>query len=379
MPAPLRPETTIKLTLHDSGARDILPPEMSAQKEFPGLAVESLPQATLEKAALIMKLLESVTSLSVVSEFLKSKGVPHSAGSWEEMHEKRISPCLHSKKITLVDLIRLLGEAEEFGRCHVFLYSAKKNDIEKCMQQDHIHSLCHKLGHTKALTEALIVDLPEKPTLTEIREDNADGQARWVFKIIEARREKEFVGEKTQGDRIIREWLLKDIRAVNVARLHANGFLELRIQSHLNTTKYEADVRRMWLALKEFLPPKLFKEFHLTKAKSQLWQERDTLKKKIRFSDSTMINNFGTTLVASTGAEENDLFEDSGATESIDHFLEHGAYTDSSNIWWRPLEGETNREVHMLLSGRSNEFAITASCTKLEYEYVLNELRVHNK
>jgi hypothetical protein len=116
---------------------------MSAQKELPGLAVESVPQATLEKAALVMQLLPCVTSLSVVSEFLKSKGVPHSAGSWEEMHEKRIVPSLHSKKITLPELIHLLGEAEEFGRCHVFLYSAKKNDVEKCMRQDHIHSLCH--------------------------------------------------------------------------------------------------------------------------------------------------------------------------------------------------------------------------------------------
>ena len=88
---------------------------MSAQKELPGLAVESVPQATLDKAALVMEPLQSVTSLSVVSEFLKSKGVPHSAGSWEEMHEKRIAPSLHSKKITLPELVHLLGEAEELG------------------------------------------------------------------------------------------------------------------------------------------------------------------------------------------------------------------------------------------------------------------------
>ena len=326
-----------------------------------------------------MTLLPNLTSLSVVSEFLKSKGVPHSAGSWEEMRDKRLLPYLHSRKITLAEIIRLLGEAEEYGRSHVFLYSAKRKDVEACLEKQNIRSLCQKLGHATVLTEALIVDLPQKPTLTEIREETIDDQRRWVFKIIEARREKQFVSERTEGDRIIKEWVLKDVRAVNVARLHASGFLEVRIQSHLNSTKYEADLRRMLLILKDFLPPKFFLPFSLAKAKGQLWEQRDSLKKKIRFSDSTMTNQFGTTLIASTGAEEADLFADSGATGSIDHFLGHGAHCDSSNVWWRPLEGQSNREIHMLLSGLNNEFAITANCTKLEYEYVLNELRVHSK
>jgi hypothetical protein len=352
---------------------------MSTENELPNLAVESLPKVTLEKLGLIMKLLPDMTSLSVVSEFLKSKGLPHSAGSWEEMHDKRIAPYLNSQKITLQDLIHLLGEAEEFGRSHVFLYSAKKKDVDALMEQGKIHSLCQKLGHAKLLTGALVVDLPTKPTLTEIREENVGGQARWVFKIIEARREKQFVKEMTDGDRLIKEWLWTNVRAVNVARLHATGFLELRIQSRLNSTKYEADVNKFWMLLKDFLPPDIFKPFSMASAKAQLWDKRDSLKKKIRFSDSTMSNTFGTILIASTGAEEADLFADSGATGSIDHFLGHGAHCDSSNVWWRPVEGQFTREIHMLLSGQNNEFAITANCTKLEYEYVLNELRVHSK
>jgi hypothetical protein len=351
---------------------------MIPQSEFPAMAVESLPKATLQKLDLIMSLLPNMTSLSVVSEFLKSKGVPHSAGSWEDMREDRIAPYLKSHKITIDDLTRLLGEAEEFGRSHVFLYAAKKKDVEACMDKDKIHSLCQKLGHASILTEPLIVDLPQAPTLTEIREESVDGQTRWLFKIIEARREREFVSEKTEGNRIIKEWVLKDIRAVNVARLHASGFLEVRIQSHLNSTKYEADLHRILMALKDFLPPKVFTPFSLAKAKAHLWEQRESLKKKVRFSDSTMTNSKGTTLIASTGAEEADLFADSGAAASIDQFLGHGAHCDSSNIWWRPVDGQTTREIHMLLSGLNNEFAITANCTKLEYECVLNELRVYS-
>jgi hypothetical protein len=73
---------------------------MTDQEEFLALAAEPLPKVTLEKLDLIMKLLPNMTSLSVVSEFLKSKGVAHSAGSWEEMREKRIALHLKSQKIT---------------------------------------------------------------------------------------------------------------------------------------------------------------------------------------------------------------------------------------------------------------------------------------
>jgi hypothetical protein len=73
------------------------------------------------------------------------------------------------------------------------------------------------------------------------------------------------------------------------------------------------------------------------------------------------------------------LFDDSGAAESIDKFRGHGAHCDSSNIWFRPVEGIFTREIHVLVSGLSNEFAVTANCTRTEYEYVLNELRTCNK
>jgi hypothetical protein len=60
---------------------------MSPQSELPELEVEGMPKATLDKLDRIMALLPKVTSLSVVSEFLKTKGVAYSAGSWEEDYE----------------------------------------------------------------------------------------------------------------------------------------------------------------------------------------------------------------------------------------------------------------------------------------------------
>jgi len=352
---------------------------MSDQDELPALKIDGLPRATVEKLELIVRLLQEMTSIQVVSEFLKSKGLAHSAGSWQDIRDKRIGPYLTSQKISIQDLIKLLGEAEEFGRTHVFLFTAKKTDAEACMDETKIRNLAQRHGVTNALSETLVLDLPEKPTLVAIRHETENNQARMVLKLIESREERELVDTRTEGRRIIKEWEIKNIRAVNVARLHSSGLLEIRIQSHLNSTKYEEDLNKIRMALKDFLPPNVFSPFSLAKAKAHLWESRETLKKKIRFSDSTMSNSFGTTLVASTGAEEADLFNDKGATGSIDHFLGHGAHVDSSNIWWLPVDGVCDREIHMLLSGLNNEFAITANCTKIEYEYVLNELRVHSK
>jgi hypothetical protein len=86
-----------------------------AQDEL-GLKDVGISDSILQKAKLIADLLPKVTSLSVVSEFLKQKKLSHSAGSWEEMYEKRIVPNLRNKKITIEEFANLLSQAEEFGR-----------------------------------------------------------------------------------------------------------------------------------------------------------------------------------------------------------------------------------------------------------------------
>ena len=351
---------------------------MKNQTEF-SLEGVDIPATTLENVKKILRLLQSVTSLSVVAEFLKSKQLPHSAGSWTELEATRILPAVQRREIAVNELARLLAEAEEFGRFHVFLYTAKRKDAELLMERSRIEKTCRNLRLAGVFQEPLIEEIPAKPTLTEIRQDTLTGARCWVFKIVEERLEKRFVSETEDETTVRKEWEKVKVRAVNVARLHESGFLEIRIQSHLSSTQYEADLNRVWLMLKDFLTPTQFSPLSLAKVKTQLWAQRKSLKQKIRFSDSKMQNNAGTTLIASTGREEADLFGDPGATASLDQFIDHGAHCDSSNVWWRPVEGLINREIHVLLSGMNNEFAVPASCTKVEYEFVLNELRANSK
>jgi hypothetical protein len=351
---------------------------MPAQDEL-GLPDDRLSGPSFEKARLVTELLSRVTSLGVVSEFLKARGLRYSAGSWEEMRDKRVVPAIGRQKLTIRDLAGLLSEAEEHGRNHTFLYQGKPADIKKLLDRNYLSNISKRLGHTQALNGPMLVDLPKEPILTEIREDASHGRPCLVFKITETREEREFVEETMVNNRIRREWVVNRVRAVNVVRLHESGFLEIRIQSRSNTTQYAADLNRIRTMLRDYVPPILFKPISLSKAKKALWDNRTAKNRKIRFSDSVMRNAFGTTIAASTGTEQADLFKDSGASDSIDHFLHNGAHCDAENIWWLRRDRVTDREIHTLLFGENNEFAITAACTRAEYEYVLNELRLFNR
>mgnify|MGYP003410748599 CR=1 FL=1 len=47
--------------------------------------------------------------------------------------------------------------------------------------------------------------------------------------------------------------------------------------------------------------------------------------------------------------------------------------------WFEVVAGdETVKEIHVLLNGEDNEFAVTAAITEEEYEYVLRQVLKHN-
>jgi hypothetical protein len=87
-------------------------------------------------------------------------------------------------------------------------------------------------------------------------------------------------------------------------------------------------------------------------------------------------------LSAATGfSEQGSLFDDQGAALSLDAFFEHHGYCDSSNIWWLKSSEEPpipSKDVHVLLSGATNEFAVTARCSREDHEYVLRQLLGNN-
>lgn len=329
---------------------------------------------------LIIELLRQTTSLKVISEFLKSKGVPHSVVGWEELYSRRIEPAISSGAISKSDLVTLLRSVEETGRQHVFLYRTKTSaQAQELMARDRIKKALRKKGIEDLLDAPKVLDQPKSPTIADVRWDAASVDLRMIVKSIEQRVYQRYIGEKQEGNMLLKQYERVHERAVNIVRLHRDGLLELRIASHSNTNKYERDVRAFWGQIADLFSEADFVPISLQKAKNKLWNQREEFRDLVRFSDSTLRNDFGYVLRAATGDSDSNLAEDEGVVSSLDEFMKHKAYCDGSNVWFVAKEsGSPSTDVHVRLSGEVNEFAVTAYCKPTDYEYVLAQLRTLN-
>ncbi len=331
-------------------------------------------------ALLIIKLLQETTTLSIVSNFLKDKGLHHSASSWDQLRAERILPALAEHRIDIKDLVNLLRTAEEYGRQHVFLYRCLSEEkICELLDEERIKDILETIGLTDILNEPKILDQPESPTIVDVRwEKSRNGiLIGLVIKIIEARISKKFVREQSNDDGTVSE-IYKHIpeRVVNVIKLRVNGDLELRIASQ-ESKSYKNNVDNIWCLIDDILPRNSFSEIYLSKAMDCLWRDRHVLHDLIRFSDSTLRNDYGTAVKAASGSQESNLFDDEGANNCMEAFFKSEAHCEAHNIWFKVINGESipSKEVHVLLSGELNEFAITPHSSEENYEYVINQLK----
>lgn len=326
----------------------------------------------------ILRLLEETTSLGVVTEFLKAKKLTHSASSWDDMKNKRLLPAIASHLVSEQELIELLRSAEECGRQHVFLFHCSKDTAATLMERSRVTNALTRQNLQDLLTQARVLDQPSEPTIADVRWVVAGIDTELIVKIIETRVSQRFVGETRLGNQISRNYEEILERSVNVVRLHRNGLLEIRLGSHSNSTRYASDLMLMWRRIDFLLSESDFTPISLLRAKNKLWTDRATLSRIIRFSDHTLVNDNGNTIRAATGTDNCDLLSDDGVVESLEVFLDHDAYCDSSNIWFKTALPGPSKEIHVLLSGELNEFAVPAHCSPTDYQYVLDQLRLLN-
>lgn len=326
----------------------------------------------------IFKLLEDNTSLGVFAQFLKAKGLPYSVNTWKDAFERRVIPALKEGKLTRADLIGLLRQVEEYGRQHVFLYRTTPVKSSQLCNPVYIRSELGKLGREDLMDKSVVLDRPNDLTLVDVRIEQVTDGNLLVVKAIEGRLYREFIGEERDGNKITRTYQEIDARAVNVARVHPDGLMELRVQSY-NSSDYDEHVADFWSLLNPIVPQAMFEAESISPAKQYLWKYKKKLESKIRYSDSRLRNKVGTVLSAATGDAQASLYQDNGAVESLDTFLKGDAYCDKSNVFWIKADnGIPSKDIHIMLDGKINEFAVTAACNKTDYEFVLSEIRKFN-
>ena len=327
----------------------------------------------------IFTLLRQVASLKQVQDYLRAKDIHHSAGSWDDLWESRVIPAIKAEKLLASDLMMLLAESEEHGRQHVFLFKATSRTARALMSEESVRRAAHNLGISALLREPKVLDTPDEPTYTDIRWEESEGLSL-IIKIVETKVSHEFCDERVEKGILTKTYRVVSERVVNVVKLRNDGLLQIRVGSRRNSSGgYEESLGRVLKMVQPFLDLSKFRRLSLGNVKNQLWSNRDTLGHLVRYSDATLKNDQGTMLRAATGTKEANLHDDQGASDGLAAFMKHEAYCDSSNIFFHPQDGGIpSKEIHVLMRGMDNEFALTVHCPKVDYEYVLRQIEALN-
>lgn len=333
----------------------------------------------LQRARDVIELLRQTSTKETIQEFLKGKGLPIS-GTWEQLRDKRLLPAVRERRCSLGELIDLLRSAEEHGRQHVFLYKCDPKDALAAMDRTRVEAELRRRNDVGLLTNPKILEQPPTPTISDVRWTSAVVDLAIIIKQVETREAQHPLREERSPDGMIltKTYELRRERAVNLVRLHRDGFLEMRISARrTGSTKYKEDVGLFWIRLQGLLVQSVFKPVPLTNLKAKIVRDRELLAGRIRFSNSNLRNEDGTTMTVSSRGADADLYGDSGAANSIKAFLDEEGYCEGSNFFFTK-NNELSKDIHVLLTGEANEFAITADCSEGDYEYVLNQIRTIN-
>ena len=338
----------------------------------------------LERAELLRVLLvlvERATSIAVVRDFLKSRNLPHSAASWAELQTKRIVPAIEEGKITLSDLQALLSRTEGFGRQHIFLFTCPTERAKLMMAETRVRKFLLEKGNCQFGQSPLVVDLPTQPTFVDTRFEEIKGEKSMMLKEVEKRTSKKLTSETTDEAAMTftKVYKVEHQRAINVARIWENGLLEIRIASRDNTTRYHDDLAQFFHRLQPIISREEFKEVSLIQLKNNLWKKRADLQNLVKFSTYTLRDDEGISLRANAALSTDDLAGSERIAKSLAEFHSDASYCSESNIYFKIVaDDEIVKEIHVLLNGENNEFAITAAITEEEYEYVLQQVLEHN-
>lgn len=342
-----------------------------------------LSKRDVQLSRVIFELIKNSTSQNIVKDFLEAHGVPKTAANWDEYYSKRILPALEEGKFSIVDLRGLLQRVEEHGRQHIFLYNCTPERAELMLGKSRAIDVARSLGVESVFDEPKDLDLPDSPQIVDIRfhkimEPNIGRTL--TIKLVETRNKLVYAGERMDksSGRYVKEYTVEKKRAINIARLHENGLLELRIASRDNTVKYLDDVKTFFSKISKFFPLTEFKSVSLTNAKDTLVKHRDALV-GVRYSHSSARNDYGCIMNIATSSQEDNLSTDAGSMGAIGKFLDEDGFVTGANVYLEIPQSQPKREIHTLLSGEDNEFSIPVACTPEDYDFVLGKILTINK
>ncbi|ESY65099.1 hypothetical protein X743_29770 [Mesorhizobium sp. LNHC252B00] len=329
---------------------------------------------------IVFKLIQRQGTLEQVGTFLRSKKLPSSAGSWADMIGLRLRPSLSDGSLSEDDVISLLRQTEEHGSQHIFFFDlVKGRDISRLFDA-RLPGLLKAAG-LPALGTTSIVDMPNTPTVVEVRHDPR-GDNALIFKIVEKRAHLEKISDSAQNGRVIVTYDEIPYRAVNVMRISDKGTAEIRVQSHTDPISYAGLCEAVFTLLRPVVDRLDWRDHKLDKFKSNLFDSsmRSKLMSIFGLRQSQHSNLEGNRLTAAAGMPGASMYDDDEVVASVDRFLkkQDHAHCERATVTIRKSDS-LRRSIGLIVSGEANELAIASKVSRDEYNYIVSQVLEYNK
>lgn len=326
----------------------------------------------------IVSAMDQVSTLNVAGQLLKEMNLPFSAAGWRALKDTRLETALQSKQLTEDRILEMLQEMEEHGRQHVLLFQAKPGiTLTERLSPRRVRRALTEHDALDAFDSSPPIEAPRETTLTHVRFENDS----LVFKALETK--EAFIRVQTipfEHGREIRFERLNRQRRAKVARLHANGLLEVRL-STLNSSRsdhsYAQEAEAFLTTFRWLVEPSWFEPASLKTFKARIWS-RSKGDAGIQVLSQDLDSDAGGRVVLKAQNRQTDAAADPGLQASKTALLEReGSSFGKSEVKWEAQvePGRPRAPVTIRVTNHINEFSVGQALSKADYDYVFEAIR----
>lgn len=347
---------------------------------------QSLPPTVSDsELGIVIRLLRKNSSLTATSAYLKNKELHSSAGSWEVMRDERLRPALDAGDLDRQDLLRLLQDAEEYGRQHVFLYKTDPQTVASLLNPVSLRAKLMKMGIKDLYDKERIVETVPGLQLVGMRHEEDGKGTAFVAKFLNVRRYMEQEGKpEINGKHRIIHQVEREDRAVDTFRVRTDGLTEVRVQSHRNAINYTEEAEEVFAKLTGIVDRMKFPDFSLSKTRRFLLENGPKLTKEYAFGAGVAKTKKGGSVslgahVFGQGMFEGGDDEMEGALETLKQKAGGRLNCDNANCTVKKQPTGPSVDIHIYVGGKNNEMNIIPHCSKADYRHVLTKIVTYAK
>lgn len=321
----------------------------------------------------LLTILESSTTLGMVSEFLKRKELPSSAGSWVDMKSKRLEPALKAGTVFVGELVELLRTVEETGRQHILLFHVPPENLSDLFDLTKFTKRLDEAGMLELMEKPQFLLLPKTETIADIRFGSSSRAEHLVIKEYTTKTIYVKSGEFMSEGAFFKKYSPEESRSVNLVRIWKDGLIEVRIESRATNCDYADMAQKFLRRLLPIIDLTSASVYPLNHAKRYVWDNQESLKDTVALIDTTFKDATGGALRAMS-SNNIGISEKKVILQSVNQMLDQddSAYAEKGIFLF--VGGGLSQPIVVDLTRKANEIHIPSRCSIESYDYAFTRI-----